>query len=82
MWLWRIILRVFIKAVVLLGAMWYVIDNIEGVDQIIPIGVQREVKWGLVLLILGALVLVIGGAVRAIRSGMQASSDRARPGVL
>lgn len=68
MWFWRIILRVFIKAVVLLGAMWYVIANIDGADQFIPLGLQRIVKWALVLIILGALVLVFGGAAHAIRS--------------
>lgn len=71
MWLWRIILRVLIKAVVLLGAMWYVINNIEGADQFIPLSIEREVKWTLVLIIAGALVLVFGGAVRAIRSRLQ-----------
>jgi hypothetical protein len=68
MWLWRIILRMLIKAVVLLGAMWYVIANIDGADQFIPLGLQRIVKWVLVLIILGALVLVFGGAAHAIRS--------------
>jgi len=68
MWLFRIVVRVLIKAVVLLGAMWYVIDNVDGADQFIPIGFQRLVKWTLVLIIMGALVLVFGGAARAIRS--------------
>jgi hypothetical protein len=68
MWLWRIILRMLIKAVVLLGAMWYVIANIDGADQFIPLGLPRIVKWVLVLIILGALVLVFGGAAHAIRS--------------
>jgi hypothetical protein len=71
MWFWRIILRVFIKAVVLLGAMWYVIDNVEGADQLIPVGLQRLVKWILILIILGALGLVFGGAAHAIRSRRQ-----------
>jgi len=71
MWLWRIILRVLIKAVVLLGALWYVIDNVEGADQLIPPGIQHLVKWVLVLIILGALAFVFGGAVHAIRSRQQ-----------
>lgn len=82
MWLFRILVRLLIKAVVLLAAMWYVIDNVDGADQFFPPAFQREVKWGLVLIILGALVLVLGGAIRAIRSGLQSSSDRARSGVL
>jgi hypothetical protein len=72
MWLWRILLRVLIKAVVLLGALWYVIDNVEGADEFIPVGIQRMVKWALVLIIVGALALVFVGAARAIRSRMQA----------
>jgi hypothetical protein len=71
MWFWRIILRMFIKAVVLLGAMWYVIANVEGADQLIPVGFQRLVKWVLVLIILGALFLMFAGAVHAIRSRRQ-----------
>jgi hypothetical protein len=71
MWLWRIILRMLIKAVVLLGALWYVIDNVDGADQFIPVGFQRLVKWILVLIIVGALVLVFGGAAHAIRSRRQ-----------
>jgi hypothetical protein len=71
MWFWRIVARVFIKAVVLLGAMWYVIANVEGADQLIPVGLQRLVKWVLILIILGALVMVFGGAAHAIRSRRQ-----------
>jgi cytochrome c biogenesis factor len=68
MWFWRILMRVIIKAVVLLGAMWYVIANVDNADQFIPVGIQRVVKWILVLIILGALLMVFGGAVHAIRS--------------
>ena len=82
MWLFRIVVRLLIKAVVLLGAMWYVIDNVDGADQFVPLGFQRLVKWALVSIIVGGLVLVLGGAVRAIRSHLQSSSDPARSGVL
>jgi hypothetical protein len=82
MWLFRIVVRLLIKAVVLLGAMWYVIDNVDGADQFVPLGFQRLVKWALVSIIVGGLVLVLGGAVRAIRSHLQSSPDRARSGVL
>lgn len=71
MWLWRILLRMLIKAVVLMGAMWYVMANIDGADQFIPLGLQRIVKWVLVLIILGALALVFGGAAQAIRSRLR-----------
>lgn len=82
MWFWRILARVLIKAVVLLGAMWYVIDNVDGADQFFPPAWQRDVKWALVLIIVGTLFFVLGGAVRAIRSHMQSPPDRARSGVL
>lgn len=82
MWLGRIVVRMLIKVVVLLGAMWYVIDHVDGVDQFIPLGFQRLVKWTLVLIILGALVLVFGGAAHAIRSRLQSSSDRPRSDVV
>jgi hypothetical protein len=72
MWLFRILVRMLIKAVVLLAAMWYVIDNVDGADQFVPLGFQRLVKWGLVLIIAGALVLVLGGAAHAIRSRLRA----------
>ena len=72
MWLFRILVRMLIKAVVLLAAMWYVIDNVDGADQFVPLGFQRLVKWGLVLIIAGALVLVFGGAAHAIRSRLRA----------
>jgi hypothetical protein len=67
MWLRRLLLRLIIKAVLLLGAMWFVIRDVEApADQFFPLAFQRQLKWTLALLIVCALILVFWRAVRVI----------------
>lgn len=67
MWLRRLLLRVIIKTAVLVGAMWFVLRNIEGpAEMFFPEAYVQKLKWMLVLLIFCALVLIFFRAVRVI----------------
>jgi Ni,Fe-hydrogenase I cytochrome b subunit len=67
MWLRRLLLRVIVKTALLVGAMWFVLRDVEGpADQFFPYAYQRQLKWALVLLIVCALILIFWRVVRVI----------------
>jgi hypothetical protein len=67
MWLRRLLLRVLVKAVILLGAMWLILRNAGGpVEMFFPPAFQHQLKSTLVLFIICALILVFWRAVRVI----------------
>jgi hypothetical protein len=67
MWLRRLLIRVIVKTAILIGAMWFVLRDVEGpADMLFPVAFQERLKWMLVLLLVCALVLVFWRAIRVI----------------
>jgi hypothetical protein len=67
MWLRRLVLRVIVRSVILLGAMWFILRDVEGpADMLFPPAFQHQLKLTLVLFIVCGLILVFWRAVRVI----------------
>lgn len=67
MWLRRLLLRVIVRSVILLGALWFVLRDVEGsADMLFPPAFQRQLKWTLILFIVCGLILVLWRAVRVV----------------